>query len=199
MSEIDDSPRIKSAVVKVKTTGSSVLPRRNTELAVTELFPNPPRRISRLVDVDLFARKPSNRGKHSSDRRTFVSKAKTGRDKRFATAPLSGVVRKIKDRLGKIPQPKRVVEILAKNQPIKRRQSNQKPPLQVTIPAEPVNSTEPSSVRRLYVIPKVTKDAVTQTDVTGPCRCVNRNRNKNKNRRKTAQENRDLVAQFNLR
>lgn len=122
-----ESPiKVKLAVVKVLTTGLTVPP--NGELAVNDLFPKPPKRISRLQDVDLFARKPSNRNKHSSSQRKQTSKIKHGKDyhnrvplnhgreKKSSHEVLSTAVRKAKERIRQQNQARRIKEIVALNQ-----------------------------------------------------------------------------------
>lgn len=195
LSEVDSpvKPKLKSAVVKIVTTGS-------TKPAVKDLFPEPPtRRGTRLAEFDLFARKRSSRGKHSSNHRRENPPTNSANHRRENTATdLRRAINKAKDRQRQQPPPRRIAEIVAPNQPPNRPRVQRAQPQSHSSANSTSTANTTSATRTVFRIPRVKVDVATQTDLSGPCRCVLRNKVKNQNRRAAFKLNRDLVEKFKL-
>lgn len=206
LSEVDSPPKLKSAVVKVtpgaidESCNSETVALAVTELPKRDLFPVPPRKIndqpstSQLIDVDLFNRKPSSRGKHSSNYRKNVQATENSRA--IEERILQGAINRARHRLSERTAVKRAVQFtLASNGPaIRNRQSSTRQPK----PQQTVFSRlEPSSSTSAFRIPRKRKDVGTQTDLSGQCKCAKRGA-KNRNRRAAFIQNRDIIKKLKL-
>lgn len=195
LSEIDDpKPKVRSAIVKVSTTGST----SSVEPAV-DLFPNPPRRIKPENIVVELSQPNQNRGKHVQNRAKQLFRSKPNRRApRPADANIKKLVLKSKYKHQQKFKAERSVQL---SESINRPNDNRR--CTATATSNNKNQNNQKSVfSRLdshhIPISKETNDAETQTELSGPCRCTLRNRAKNQNRRQAYKLSRDLVKQFNL-
>lgn len=191
LSDIDGPlPTVRSKVVKIVnvTTGSTEQSVESAVAARDRLFPKPPHKLPELTDIDIFSRRPSARGQHSSIRSRHSKPSNTVTSQSFSVrepkqpliqrSKINEAITKAKLRVQTNSASARTVKFIAnppETKPIQR-------------------SCDAQTQTGRSVFSRLTQDAHTQTD---KCKCQLKTQTKNKNRRLRAKRDRETVRTLN--